>query len=91
MIEERRRNYDVEMAEMKTDIKYIKKSIDENSEQHNEIKEIIRDFVDSVDTKFENLDNKFASKYVERIMWLVISAVVTGFFGALWYLITLLR
>jgi hypothetical protein len=58
-----RRTSDVEvqMAEMKTDIKYIKESLDDNKEQHAELKEMFESWMNES-------KSRFSGKWVERAM-----------------------
>jgi hypothetical protein len=57
----RENDVEVQMAEMKTDIKYIKESLDENKEQHKEIKEMFEQWIDES-------KSRFSGKWVERAM-----------------------
>lgn len=89
---ERRRTMDVEMAEIKTNIEYIKKSIDENSEEHKELMGLIQANIDYTNRKFESLDNKYASKstefLVKKVMWVIFSSFLTFLVSAMLYLLT---
>ena len=60
---------DTELALMKQDIEYIKKTLDK--------------VVLSLDVADEKADQKYASKWVERAMVAVISLVLTSVVGAL--------
>jgi hypothetical protein len=55
------KNLEINMAELKTDISYIKKSLVENKEEHKEIIKIITDFIEASEVRF-------ASKWVERFL-----------------------
>jgi hypothetical protein len=68
------KNLQINMAELKTDISYIKKSLVENSEEHKEILKTINDFIIASEARF-------ASKWVERfLIWVagIIGVAILG-------------
>ena len=69
-----------EFATMKADIQYIKKGLDENKIQHDELKIMINDFIDSA-------DNKYASKKVEAAIYWTVGIIITGVLVAILKLI----
>jgi hypothetical protein len=55
------KNLEINMAELKTDLKYIKDGLLENKEEHREILKTINDFITASEARF-------ASKWVERFL-----------------------
>lgn len=49
-------------------------------EQFEEVQSRIDDLKDTI-------EKKTAAKWVENVVWIVLAAIVTGFIGALWFLI----
>jgi hypothetical protein len=74
------KNLEITMAEFKTDMWYIKKSLIENAEDHKELKKMIIDFIDSS-------EKRFANKWVEKFLLWAASII---WFAILWGVITLL-
>lgn len=54
------------MAEIKKDITYIKDSLDRNFKDHDEIIKRVKDTNIELKEVVDDLDNKFASKWVEK-------------------------
>jgi uncharacterized coiled-coil protein SlyX len=73
-----------DMAEVKTEIRNITKNQEEskieNNKAHDEIKLMIKDFVDSA-------DDKYASKRVETVMWWIAGIIGSIIITAIMYLI----
>jgi len=61
-----------EFATMKADVQYIKEALDENKEQHAELKTMITDFI-------ESSDNRYATKLTERLVYGMAGLVLTAF------------
>lgn len=64
-----------EFTVMKTDIKHIKKELEEN-------KEINRSAHIEIMQKLDGLDSKFAAKWVEKVQISLIIALITAVIGA---------
>ncbi len=64
------------LAELKTDIKYIKKSLDDNKDEHKELGKLISDFVIKVD---ESLDTKVDKIDYEHVRNKILAAAGTLF------------
>ena len=79
----------INMAEFKKDISYIKDSLDENSKQHKDIKEMIVNNSEHVNNMMERNDTKYANKWVEKAAVLIAGVVATAVVGAVLSLIIL--
>jgi len=80
------RDLEIGMAEMRTDIKYIKKALDENRKEHKDVLDTMKDFVNKVD---EELDKRAYKKDVEDLnnklikflVYIIITLIgIVGFF-----------
>jgi len=60
------------VARVETEIANLKVS---NTSEHQEFKEIIKEFIDSADTKY-------ASKIVERLVYGIVGTILIAFLGA---------
>jgi flagellar biosynthesis chaperone FliJ len=61
-------NLEITMAELKTDISYIKKSLDENKEQHKEIIKNQEDYMREMRVFIEKVVAEKADKWVENFI-----------------------
>ena len=74
-------NIKLNMAELKTDIKYIKDGLIDNKNEHKEILDTFKEYV-------KVADKKYSGKWVEntvKIVGLFIITGVIGFLGTLLY------
>jgi len=76
----------IQMAEIKTDIKYIKKAQDENKEQYKELKGLITKFADKVDRQLDTKADKeevkaIHEKLTRALVYVVLVLIgIVGFF-----------
>jgi subtilase family serine protease len=72
-----------DMAEVKTEIRNITKNQEaskiENTEAHNEIKRMIKEFTDAA-------DNKYASKTTEKLVYGLVALILTIVASAIIYM-----
>jgi len=86
------RSYAVDIATMKKDIEYIKKAIDENTEQHKEIMETLEKYIEEIrQTKvdrddYEQLLNDY-NTFKNRMTWGLISALLAALGAIIKYFI----
>lgn len=86
---------DIQMAEIKTDIKYIKDSVKEAKDANERLVSKIDDYIYSTKRQFEAerkiSDNTYASKYAEKAVWfvggIVTTAIISGFIYMLFHLL----
>jgi uncharacterized protein (UPF0335 family) len=83
MTEEKITNLEINMAELKKDICYIKKGLDSNTFDHAEIKDCIKE----VKEEIENLGDKFASKKIEVMVYSIMGFIFITLFGIIGYLL----
>ena len=74
---------------MEEKIDNIIDKLGENTKQHDDIYSALKSFDSAISKKFENLESMYASKYVEKIVWIVLTAMILGCIGALFHLATL--
>lgn len=78
---------EVQLVELKTDIKHIKKSIDENKEEHKEIKHLIQEFVNKVDDELDKKASKTTVATLQKGLAWVAGVIVTSLIGILGFLV----
>jgi len=61
-------NLEITMAELKTDIKYIKKSLENNDEQHKEIIKNQEEYMREMKVFIEHIVDTKADKWVENFL-----------------------
>ena len=66
------------IAKVETEVSNLKDKTEQaekrNTNEHNELKVMIKDFIDSA-------PSKFASKNVEKVLYTIIGVIITGFLG----------
>jgi hypothetical protein len=77
------------MAVIETDMQYLKKGQDEQKVCLGEIKDLLREHIKQADEKFERLDDKYASKLIERVVYGMIGLIVAAVIGAILKLVIL--
>ena len=77
---------EINIARMEEKIDNIIDKLSENTQQHADIYTALKSFDNAISKKFENLESKYASKYVEKIVWIVLTAMILGCVGALFHL-----
>lgn len=86
---------DIQMAELRTDINYIKGGVKEAKEANERLVNKIEDYIYSIKRQFESertiSDNMYASKYAEKAVWfvggIVTTAIISGFIYMIFKLI----
>lgn len=71
-------NIKIDMAEQKSDIKYIRKSLDDHIRQQ-DIQ--MKDFTETINNWIDGSSDKFASKLTERIVYSLVSLILIGVVG----------
>ncbi len=69
------------IAEIKTDIKYIVKAIDELKEQSKFNTETHSDLYNKIESNYKEENNKFATNEQVHILWSVVEAIVATAFA----------
>lgn len=62
------------MTKQDTQIAVLKEQMSMNTQEHNEIKQSLKDIKDAI----SGLDTKFSAKWVEKGITVIISAIVLG-------------
>ena len=73
----------INMSKLAKDIEYIKKSIEDNSHEHKEMIDTMKQYIDKIEVKFDNLDGKYSGKWVGKVLIWVGAIVGTAIIGAL--------
>jgi hypothetical protein len=68
------------MARLESDVTYIKSSVDD-------IKNVLREHMDEETKRFDRLDERYAAKKVEVIVYGVITIILTAVISAGLYLV----
>lgn len=89
MVKERTHDIEIQMAEVRTELKYIGESLDKfdkrNEEQHIKLEKQFLDAIYEINRRFDNEreeSNKvYADKKTEKIVWFVMGTIATGIIG----------
>ena len=84
------KDIEVGMAEMKTDIKYIKKSQDENKLEHKELMNTYLSILEKLDNSFSNFESELNKKADKKELAEVSKSLNSKIIGGLIFLVTLL-
>lgn len=71
---------------MATQLRYIEKALDHLTDNA-ATKEQFLSVQANINELKQTISDKTAAKWVERVVWAILVAILAGFFGALWILI----